>query len=99
MTDHEKEIGQILEGIKNLNHRYAAQEARLSNVEKSMSELCVAFASQPSKCLAVVDEKFVTKEKLKPLEETHKLIKKASLYLFCSFVVCLAIAVEYIRRS
>lgn len=98
MTEYEREIGKILEGIENLKDRYTDQEGRLSSLENSVNKMYTAFAGQPAKCLKAIEAKFVTQKEIEPLQDMHKNIKKASLYLFCSMIVCLAIAAEYIRR-
>jgi len=97
MVETEREIGAILEGIENLKSRYNTQEGRLINVESNISHLANAFTAQPAKCLHVLEEKFVTKDKFEPVSDTNKIIKKASIFLFCTLVSCLAILLIYIR--
>jgi len=98
MNDYEREIGRIEEGIKNLNYRYDAQEGRLSRLEDNISEIRGMILSEPGDILKIMEAKFVTKEQLKPIADTHALIKKAAIYIFVISIGCIAVAVQYIRR-
>jgi hypothetical protein len=94
----EREIGRILEGIDNLNGRYSAQEGRLDRVEGNINDLITSFTAQPGKCLRAMEDKFVTREKFEPVESVSKIIKKASILIFCSLLTGVAVVLIYLHE-
>ena len=93
----EREAGQILEGIKNLNKRYGNQETRLDALSAHVSALSTSFAVQPGKCQESFEEKFATKEQIKPLEELCGAIKRGAVYLLLSTLSCAVGVVLFIK--
>lgn len=93
----EREIGRILEGIDSLNKRYDRQELRLSAVEKKLGEVAVAFAEQPGKCLNKFEDKFVTIERVRPLERMFKTITTAAISIVCGAIAVIAVVFAYVK--
>jgi septation ring formation regulator EzrA len=80
----DKEIGQILEGIKNLNSRYSNQEDRLNRVESSVHRIEIAHAT--------------TQARIKPLENLSNAVKRVAVFLACSLVTGVAVLLIYINK-
>lgn len=95
----ERDIGQIFEGIKNLNERYDCQEKRLGRVEEYVHELHTDVIGQRTRCMVEFDRRYASKESLQPIEHTCNTIKKAAIYVFCAMVSVMVVVAIYVERT
>lgn len=95
----DREVGQVLEGIRNLDKRFDNQEKRLSRVEENTLRMQETFARQPYVCLKATEEKFITKEKFKPIEDTHSLVKRSVIVLVVTALGSLTAIILYIKGA
>ena len=94
---NEKELGKILAGVDHLNTRFGEQELRIGAIESNISKLYTSAARQPAKCMEKIEDKFATKESIKPLEEMSNTLKKTALMIFIFMITSIIAVIAYVR--